>query len=170
MNLELLIRGTTVAQIGDVFELLPCVDRSRSPQRGFSLIELLVVVAIIGILAALSIPNLTSSQQAANSASALSSLRLIHSSETSYRTLSGTFGDLATLGNAGFIADPLLRSGVKGSYRFTATPDSDPAKDYEAKALPATDSTLRRHYFVDATGVVRFQMGAEANSASPSVD
>lgn len=153
-----------------MFTLSASVKPSRPSQRGFSLVELLIVVAIIGIIAALTVPNYISSRRAAEAASAVSSLRLIHSSETSYRTVSGRYGDLTTLGNAGYIADPTLRSGMKSGYLFTATPDSDPTASYRAKALPATNSTNRRHYFVDTTGVLRFQMGAEATSASPAID
>src|SRR5687767_15515591 len=85
---------------------------SKKNQKGFSLVELLVVVIIIAIVAAIAIPNLLASRRAANEASAISSLRTIHSAEVTYFATSGAntnYGDLAALGTADLI-DSALRS------------------------------------------------------------
>ena len=146
--------------------------KNARTQRGFSLIELLVVVAVIGIIAAIVIVYIIQAKQAAKGASAISSMRIIHSSETSFRASNGRFGDLTELGNANYLNDSNLASGLKSGYQFTVTPDAtDPAKSYEATATPLNDLDNEwQHYFVDASGVLRYAVGAPADANSPPVN
>ncbi len=147
--------------------------------KGFSLIELLIVVAIILIIAAIAIPNLLRSRIAANEASAVGSLRTLNTTSVTYSSSCGGFpGTLLALGPplngcvTADLIDSVLAGGTKSGYTFTWNPGAAvpaPATGvatYSINADPITVGTTgQRHFFTDQSGVIRANPAAKATVA-----
>jgi len=169
------------------------VMRTRK-QEGFSLIELLIVVAIILIIAAIAIPNLMRSRMAANEASAVGSLRTLNTSAVTYSSTYGNGfppslaamgppaggGNNATCDNSNLL-DNVLSGGAKTGYKFTytganalaaAAPNCANAgfNTYTINADPLTRGTTgQRSFYTDQSGVIRFNATQPAAATDPPI-
>src|SRR5262245_40157511 len=127
--------------------------------RGFSLLELLIVVAIILIIATIAIPSLLRSRQAANESSAVANVRTINTAEVTYlSSAAGNYGGVTDLITAGLI-DTRFTNPVSG-YSFTITASGS---DYTASAYPTSTNSGRYGYFSIPDAVVRYAPSAPTN-------
>ena len=166
----------------------------NNKQKGFSLIELLIVVAIILIIAAIAIPNLLRSKMAANEGSAVATLRTLNTSALLYSTTFSTLPpDLASMGpdastgstptaSGADLIDSVMAGGVAGAkpaagikvanksgYTITYVPTGTPVTTYTLTAVPQSyNGTGFRSFFTDETGVIRANATGAAPTASVS--
>ena len=159
-------------------------------QKGFSLIELLIVVAIILIIAAIAIPNLMRSRMAANESSAVGSVRTINTAQVTYAANypdTGYAANLTSLGGAvgacapgtsgtttaACLIDPTLSRGNKSGYSFAVSggvQGGGPINNvYTVIGVPqAIGSTGQRGFFSDQSGVSRYTLDGSAPTAAAS--
>jgi len=156
----------------------------KRTSKGFSLIELLIVVAIILIIAAIAIPNLLRSRIAANQASAVGSLRTLNTAEITYSSTYnvGFTSSLAQLGppasgaptsTAAGLIDSVLAAGTKSGYSFSYSPGTTAGTQtvtYGIFASPITVGTTgTNYYFTDNSGVIRQNSTATATSSDSPI-
>jgi len=161
---------------GDIF-------MKKRKQSGFSLIELLIVVAIILVIAAIAIPNLMASRMAANESAAAHEMRAIITGEVTYSTTYniGFSAALTDLGGSGVasstnaqLIDTVLAAGSKSGYSFVYGPTYvDAAGHYNGFTLNGNPLSLgssgRRFFYTDQTGVIRANYTAAATSSDPAI-
>jgi prepilin-type N-terminal cleavage/methylation domain-containing protein len=157
----------------------------RNKQKGFSLIELLIVVAIILIIAAIAIPNLLRSKMAANEASAVGSMRTLNTASVTFSTSYGGYpstlsqlGPIASGGTASSgladLVDSVLASGIKSGYSFTWSTGSTDANgnylNYSISAQPTSVGTTgQRYFYSDQSGVIRANAAGSATATSTPI-
>ena len=164
-------------------------------QKGFSLIELLLVVAVILIIAAIAVPNFLRSRMAANEASAVGSLHNIESAQVAYASSYPTIGFASNLNTLGpgpipgnqtatsenaVLLDSVLgcTAGVgttpcqKSGYGFYVTVVSaTPISVYSINADPISPGQSgQRHFFSDPSGVIRYNMSTTATDTDTPIE
>lgn len=161
------------------------MNTQKTKQRGFSLIELLIVVTIILIIAAIAIPNLMRSKIQANETAAVGALKALQESALLYSNTYGGFphalsdlgpaaGGAAPTSTSADLIDSVLASGIKSGYRFTyvagAVDPSGNVQNYSVTASPVTPgSSGQRSFFTDQSGTIRNTTNGNADSNSPPI-
>lgn len=136
---------------------------------GFSLVELLIVMAIILVIVGIAVPHVLKARRNANETSAVASMRTISTSQLAYRISHGTYVNMDTLRTENLI-DEVLAAGTKSGYKFDTAVGSTPSMEFTVTGEPLMSTgytaTGNRFYFVNQDQVIRFNLGSAANANS----
>src|SRR5215813_1284290 len=136
-------------------------------EKGFSLVELLIVVTILGVLMALAIPGLRRAKQNAQMGAAVQAMRNFSTAQALYYKRYNIYGTLTDLGTEKII-DSVLSSGTKQEYDFLITVGAT-GKTYIGTGSPQKDIPRMDFFFVDESTIVRFQKRSPADVTSPQI-
>jgi len=139
-------------------------------QKGFSLPELLIVVAIIGIIASIAIPGLLAAQRASREAAAIEGLRSVVSAENTYLSVEGsyqTYGDVSELASAKLMDATLFSVPING-YQLALTVGSS-TSSYTATNEPTAVSANARFFMVGTDGAIHYKYGSSASDTDPNI-
>ncbi len=144
--------------------------------RGFTLVELMIVIALIAVIAAIAIPNLIEARKNANESASIGALKAILTAEILFYTRDPDFdgADYAlTLGELSTykLIDPELGSTTKQGYRYEIHDATAHPYDWHAHSYPLVPGRSgERYFYIDETGVIRFKRTGEANLVDPEIN
>lgn len=143
----------------------------RQHQSGFSLVELLIVVAVIGIISAIAIPSVIEAQKRAREGSAVGCIRSYTSAQYTFNATTGRYRRYGTQAElaAGFLDPELMTTGVRNRYVFTFALGPG-LTTFSVNADPQSAISGDTHYFSDVSAVIRFAEGAPADAMSQPIN
>jgi prepilin-type N-terminal cleavage/methylation domain-containing protein len=137
-------------------------------RRGFTLVEIMIVVAIIALLAAIAIPNLLRARLQANESAAQAALKTIATAEITWRSANPDYAQLDALGSATppYI-DDVLAAGTKNGYTFTLPAPTSGSDAFVCNATPVSGGVSGvRSFCITEDGVVRAGTGTEVTTST----